>query len=325
MEFYKRVLEDERLLDIFIMVALYPPQEEFSDPSAVELGHFPKGELKNKDDRAMLSQIPQFCFPDCHSFPKKALHPESRFFTFVVTDTAGKKRFAYCYRRLRSREKTLLDMWPIAYCIVTKYSYYCFYEEFLQAVSKVGSTENIYDLVSFVHSSAHPTPGESLHYITMDGEMEFNFRRPFELEYVNGFLNFYKLLYYFDPFTLICVFCSMLLERRIIFFSSRPRILCDCILAASCLLSPFTWQYVFIPILPPRMIDLVCAPMPFICGVLNMHLELVMSQPMEEVVFVDIDTCSISETFDYRILPYWALDHLILGLQVQFYFFFGIW
>lgn len=61
-------------------------------------------------------------------------------------------------------------------------------------------------------------------------------------EEVNGFINFYKLLYYLDPFILVCVFLSMLLERRMIFLSSKPGVLSDCIQACTALLSPLSWQ-----------------------------------------------------------------------------------
>tara|TARA_R110002050_G_scaffold188151_1_gene322562 strand:+ start:2158 stop:2409 length:252 start_codon:yes stop_codon:yes gene_type:complete len=38
------------------------------------------------------------------------------------------------------------------------------------------------------------------------------------------------------------------------------------------MLYPFEWQHVFIPLLPKQMMTFVCAPMPFIVGLLEPFL-----------------------------------------------------
>ncbi len=59
--------------------------------------------------------------------------------------------------------------------------------------------------------------------------------------------------------------------------------------ACVALLYPFTWQHVFIPVLPASLIDMCCAPMPFVVGVLSSYLPEVMKLPLDDVLMVDLD------------------------------------
>lgn len=135
-----------------------------------------------------------------------------------------------------------------------------------------------------------------------------------------------------------------MLERRMIFISRRPGVLGSfvintqamaydslsgrCVLAANALIAPFQWQHVYIPILPHSMLDVVCAPMPFLLGTIHSRLTktlkalyvhsvdqigilesdcaVVGTMPVEEVVFVDLDnhlTVGLEDITDYTLFP----------------------
>jgi hypothetical protein len=51
------------------------------------------------------------------------------------------------------------------------------------------------------------------------------------------------------------------LYRVIIFFNNNL----DIIFGLINLLKPFIWEHIFLPILPTKFLDYVCAPMPIIC------------------------------------------------------------
>lgn len=74
---------------------------------------------------------------------------------------------------------------------------------------------------------------------------------------------------------MIAVFAAMLAERRIIFTSQRLDRLSSCVQAANAFLYPMVWQHIFIPILPLKMKEILCAPMPFLIGVPEAVLETV--------------------------------------------------
>lgn len=66
---------------------------------------------------------------------------------------------------------------------------------------------------------------------------------------------------------MIAVFAAMMAERRIVFTSHRLDKLSSCVQAANAFLYPMVWQHIFIPILPMKMKDILCAPMPYLIGV----------------------------------------------------------
>eukprot|EP01127_Copromyxa_protea_P016871 TRINITY_DN5094_c0_g1_i2.p1 TRINITY_DN5094_c0_g1~~TRINITY_DN5094_c0_g1_i2.p1 ORF type:complete len:1055 (+),score=127.56 TRINITY_DN5094_c0_g1_i2:86-3250(+) len=310
---HRVLLDEERILDFFVQVQLRPKDcDSRSEPQ--ELYHYPRS--LREEDQPLLAQIPKFCFPDISLFPKRRLAKESKFFSFTLTDTAGNRRNAYCYRKLIGESLLTSDkLWPTAFCVVSPLPYSCFFQAFLAATYKVShSVDQLNSLLSYVYYGTRPSPGMNLVYKGSD--TEFNFRRPNEWEYVHGNLNCFKIFQNLDTTSILNLFCALLCERRVVFFSSNPGTLGDCVSAALSLLAPFSWQYVFIPILPPDMIDMVCAPMPFVCGVLSMHSEQVMSMPMEEVVLVDIEGNQvITPACDHEILPMWIREELIDALH----------
>lgn len=74
---------------------------------------------------------------------------------------------------------------------------------------------------------------------------------------------------------MIAVFAAMLAERRVIFTSQRLDRLSSSVQAAHAFLYPMVWQHIFIPILPLKMKEILCAPMPYLIGVPEAVLETV--------------------------------------------------
>ena len=60
-------------------------------------------------------------------------------------------------------------------------------------------------------------------------------------------------------------------------------VLTQTIHALVALLYPFHWQHVYIPLLPPDMLEVCAAPMPFLIGILQSHLSRVTSLELEDV------------------------------------------
>ena len=142
--------------------------------------------------------------------------------------------------------------------------------------------------------------------------------------------------------TLFQILASIFAERRIIFSSDNLRrlsyvILCKTTtidfanfndyccshlqenkkIALFSLIYPFSWQYIFIPVLPGSCLTYCCAPMPFIIGVHTSHLDQIAQMPLEEVVFVDLDDCTIAgaNPDDLEVLPTVACDELKKSLK----------
>lgn len=55
---------------------------------------------------------------------------------------------------------------------------------------------------------------------------------------------------------------------------------------------PLEWQYIFIPILPDKLIDFLCSPTPFLIGLLTSTKNRIFSfdnYPMEDIIMFDLD------------------------------------
>lgn len=90
------------------------------------------------------------------------------------------------------------------------------------------------------------------------------------------------------------LYAAVLTERRILFVSDKLYKLTIAAESITYLLCPFYWRHIYIPLLPSRLTDFICAPMPYIVGIHrnNMPDELLLDQ----VVVVDLDQNTITAT-----------------------------
>ncbi|KFO72394.1 DENN domain-containing protein 1A, partial [Cuculus canorus] len=107
-----------------------------------------------------------------------------------------------------------------------------------------------------------------------------------------------------DVNNMLQLYASMLHERRIIITSSKLSTLTACVHASAALLYPMYWQHIYIPVLPPHLLDYCCAPMPYLIGVHLSLIERVKNRSLEDVVLLNVDTNSLETPFnDLNNLP----------------------
>nr|CAB3237337.1 DENN domain-containing protein 1B [Phallusia mammillata] len=70
-----------------------------------------------------------------------------------------------------------------------------------------------------------------------------------------------------NPHCMIDIFASLMFERRVIFTSKNLGTLTSCVHSAEALLRPLHWQHIFIPVMPPHLLDYCLAPMPYLVGI----------------------------------------------------------
>lgn len=258
------------------------------------------------------ASVTQFCFPDMNHFPTD--HMENEAFSFVLTEGDGERRFGYCLRRLPLGKG---PRYPIAYSIMTYFPCLPLYTKILQEVAIRYENYSMKDLTTFVDSVLQhrfPAPGETFEIKVLDQATRFT--RPDDSDSQLEHLEVGDILTELDDRNIVLIFVSLLLERRVIFCSSKLSTLSSCIQAAVALLYPLTWQHIYIPVLPRSLLSFVCAPMPFVVGVLRTELDEVLSLPMDEVLVIDIDnnhfirTPTDNETQDLELLPPNYSSHL---------------
>ncbi|NWS65981.1 DEN1B protein, partial [Crotophaga sulcirostris] len=107
-----------------------------------------------------------------------------------------------------------------------------------------------------------------------------------------------------DVNNMLQLYASMLHERRIIITSSKLSTLTACVHASAALLYPMYWQHIYIPVLPPHLLDYCCAPMPYLIGVHLSLIERVKNRSLEDVVLLNVDTNTLENPFnDLNNLP----------------------
>lgn len=260
-----------------------------------------------------MGMITQFCFPDKEKFPKHQLSPKSRKFTFVVTNIDGAKRFGYVRRSLTGQISISNQgkRWPIAHCVLSAFPCHSIFDQILEATGRLEGPQ-VADLMAQLRNHSLPAPGDAIYATVTVGDPTaprlepFRFSRPEQESSLSGFADFKALLTTIDPFTIASILMALLMERRVIFISRKLSTLSSCVQACVALLYPFSWQHVFIPVLPLAMIQFVCAPVPFVVGLLASHLPDLQAQSelMEEVLLIDVESSSpVPPSQDYKLVP----------------------
>uniref|UniRef100_A0A8D1GLS7 UDENN domain-containing protein n=1 Tax=Sus scrofa TaxID=9823 RepID=A0A8D1GLS7_PIG len=192
-------------------------------------------------------------------------------FTFVLTDIDSKQRFGFC--RLSSGAKS-------CFCIL---SYLPWFEVFYKLLNILadyttkGQESQWNELLETLHKLPIPDPGVSVHLSVR------NLTEYFVAVDVNNMLHLYA---------------SMLYERRILIICSKLSTLTACIHGSAAMLYPMFWQHVYIPVLPPHLLDYCCAPMPYLIGIHLSLMEKVRNMALDDVVILNVDTNTLETPFD---------------------------
>ncbi|XP_012623469.2 DENN domain-containing protein 2A isoform X1 [Microcebus murinus] len=282
--------QERQLFEYFVVVSLHKKQAgaayvpELTQQFPLKLERSFKF-LREAEDQ--LKAIPQFCFPDAKDWtPVQQFTSET--FSFVLTGEDGSRRFGYCRRLLPGGKGKRL---PEVYCIVSRLGCFSLFSKILDEVEKRRgiSPALVQPLMRSVMEAPFPALGKTIlvkNFLPGSGTEVIELCRPLDsrLEHVD----FESLFSSLSVRHLICVFASLLLERRVIFIADKLSTLSKCCHATVALIYPFTWQHTYIPVLPPAMIDIVCSPTPFLIGLLSSSLPLLRELPLEEVLVVDL-------------------------------------
>ncbi|XP_057364144.1 DENN domain-containing protein 1B isoform X8 [Manis pentadactyla] len=107
-----------------------------------------------------------------------------------------------------------------------------------------------------------------------------------------------------DVNNMLQLYASMLHERRVLVTSSKLSALTACLHGSAALLYPMYWQHIYIPVLPPHLLDYCCAPMPYLIGIHSSLIERVKNKSLEDVVMLNVDTNTLESPFnDLNNLP----------------------
>ncbi|KAM6264285.1 DENN domain-containing protein 1B isoform 3-T3 [Spheniscus humboldti] len=280
-----RVENPERTFDLVLKVKCQASENE--DP--VVLWKFPE----DFGDQEVLNSVPKFCFP----FDIERVSPNQvgQHFTFVLTDIESKQRFGFC--RLTSGGKVCL-------CILSYLPWFEVYYKLLNTLADYLAKEQENDSNDLLKSLySHPVPKANA-LVSLSVHSYFITPDITGLPTIPESRNLTEYFVAVDVNSMLQLYASMLHERRIIITSSKLSTLTACVHASAALLYPMYWQHIYIPVLPPHLLDYCCAPMPYLIGVHLSLIERVKNRSLEDVVLLNVDTNTLETPFnDLNNLP----------------------
>ncbi|XP_066181615.1 DENN domain-containing protein 1B-like [Sylvia atricapilla] len=214
--------------------------------------------------REVLNSVPKFCFP--FDVERVSQNQVGQHFTFVLTDIESKQRFGFC--RLTSGGKVCL-------CILSYLPWFEVYYKLLNTLADYLAKEQENDSNDLLKSLySHPVPkANALVSLSVNQEMIFTSEQVLKkqpclvshsyfitpditgLPTIPESRNLTEYFVAVDVNNMLQLYASMLHERRIIITSSKLSTLTACVHASAALLYPMYWQHIYIPVLPPHLLD----------------------------------------------------------------------
>ncbi|XP_028743745.1 DENN domain-containing protein 1A isoform X8 [Peromyscus leucopus] len=151
------------------------------------------------------------------------------------------------------------------------------------------------ELLETLHRLPIPDPGVSVH---LSVHSYFTVPDTRELPSIPENRNLTEYFVAVDVNNMLHLYASMLYERRILLICSKLSTLTACIHGSAAMLYPMYWQHVYIPVLPPHLLDYCCAPMPYLIGVHFSLMEKVRNMALDDVVILNVDTNTLETPFD---------------------------
>ncbi|XP_077427274.1 DENN domain-containing protein 1B isoform X2 [Vanacampus margaritifer] len=290
----------ERAFNVFFE-ATYPIARD-KDPGVVL--QFPE-DFREEESCQSLSR---FCFP--YNIQGGREEVAVQHFTFVLTDIDGCQRFGFC--RLTNSAQMCL-------CILSYLPWFEVFYKFLNTLADYinkGQTNEMKVMLTALYKQPIPPADGS---ITLQMVPYFIAPDPRGLPSIPENRNLTELIVAVDVTNILQLYASMLFERRILIFACKLSTLTSCVHALGALLYPMHWQHIFIPVLPPHLLDYCCAPMPYLIGVHSSLTEQkVRRQGLEEVVILNVDTNTLETPFnDLKKIPSDVMSGLKVCLKRQ--------
>ncbi|KAG8441471.1 hypothetical protein GDO86_007000, partial [Hymenochirus boettgeri] len=250
--------------------------------------------------------LTRFCFPfDSERWE----NPSVQHFSFTLTDLQGYQRFGFC--RLSVSAKSCI-------CILSCLPWFEVFYKLLNIIAEnltKDQAQDIYNLLQAVYH--HPVP-EANKSLALDSLSFFIAPDPTSLPSIPENRNLTEFLVAVQVDTMLHLFSSLLGERRILITSSKLSTLTACVHASAALLYPMYWQHIYIPTLPPHLLDYCSAPMPYLIGVHSSLMEHVNVKSLEDVVIFNMDTNHLETPFhDLESLPPHVVSLLKLRVRKQ--------
>uniref|UniRef100_A0A8C3N5Y1 Uncharacterized protein n=1 Tax=Geospiza parvula TaxID=87175 RepID=A0A8C3N5Y1_GEOPR len=280
--------------------------------------------------------VPVFCLPmgaTIESWPVGTKYPLPVFSTFVLTGASGDKvygaaiQFHEAFPRERLSEAqalrlgllSVVDRRPVpgrslhtrkSICVLSHWPFFDVFRKFLMFIYRYSiSGPHVLPLEThishFMHNVPFPSPQRPSILVQMSPYDSLLLCRPVSSPLPLSGASFLTLLQNLGPDNAVALLVAVLTEQKLLIHSLRPDVLTSVGEALVAMIFPLRWQCPYIPLCPLALADVLCAPVPFIVGIHSSYFDLY--EPPRDVIFVDLDTNTIFQSEERKLLSPRAL------------------
>ncbi|CAH8490513.1 unnamed protein product [Schistosoma rodhaini] len=226
-------------------------------------------------------------------------------YTLIFTDSVGTVEFFACI--------TL----PISGYIVCVSSYFPYFELLHSIITLINQEhlyreENRHNIEVILRELHYHSGVATLNISSPPNSTKLSIQLPeaqFQFVFHRHILEYYNTL---SIGNWIVIFESLILEKSVIFYSSRLQRITSCLLASLSLLYPLIWPHLIYSLLPSNCIEYVGCPTPFVAGVHSCLIEKMKPLLIPGVRLVDLDHDVVYGTGDVGITMPSVLRHWLI-------------
>ncbi|KAG5842676.1 hypothetical protein ANANG_G00180140 [Anguilla anguilla] len=287
------------------------PEGAARDADAVRNGEGTSEDISVPKDIDLVA-LPQLCFPGGLQLSSDSR--EDCFHFLVFTDVFGNQTHGVVVQYYRPVQDSVLHQnghWstsktprlysPFAICVISKYPYYNALRDCLSCLLVQLRTCRVADFEERVKEFAArlalvpiPPPGQ-LHVTFSLRPLQIVLPSREDRDNPAVDLDLHLPFLCFKPRQLLQIVTCIMMEQRVVFFSSDWALLT---LTAECFMlyiRPLLWQHPYVPILSRQMLDFLMAPTAFLMGCHLRHFEEVATE-MDDLVLINIDDGTVSSS-----------------------------
>ncbi|KAG2215168.1 hypothetical protein INT46_001444, partial [Mucor plumbeus] len=150
-------------------------------------------------------------------------------------------------------------------------------------------------VINLIEEVPLPPPGRFEIGLTINKRPLFFSRPPINQVPILKNFSLFPLFRALSPHLILAVLETLLAEGKVVFLSKYPGMLSLACESFRYLLFPFYWQFVFIPVLPERLLTCLQAPVPYMIGFQGTMLDLEDHVP-DDVCIVNLDSNSMHQS-----------------------------
>lgn len=254
---------------------------------------------------------------------EKAEKTKVQQFVFALTNKDGNRSYGICLRGLFRGEGRRFDVKRRprhCLCIITKFPYFSMFQTLLLQIYSMAlldkthaSAKRILEVLIdpknatqnnsfFINVNPIDNISEFLSPSFSPANNQYHFLLPSSDKGGHQDVALLPLLEILGIDNFFLILSAVLNENRIIFIANEADTLSNAMLAVVSMIHPFTWKYLFLPVLPTKLLTYAAAPYPFLIGIRRYQLPQLYKQELGNVVLIDLDSgdCSTRGVVNVR-------------------------